>query len=103
MSRFKKLSRTIWYCHHLIVWTPMYRYRIMNGQVTQEVQSFIRGFSEHKKCEVVELNIQLDHVHLIVAIPSKISVSEYVGMVKGRTAIRVLKRYQDSVHAKHDH
>jgi len=67
----------------------------LDGQVKQEVESCIRGFSEHKKCEVVELNVQIDHVHLIVSIPPKISVSEYVGMVKGRTAIRVLQRFKE--------
>ncbi|MFK7860347.1 MAG: IS200/IS605 family transposase [Granulosicoccus sp.] len=77
-----------------MVWTPKYRYRILNGQVKQEVESCIRGFSEHKKCEVVELNVQIDHVHLLVAIPPKILVSDYVGMVKGRTSIRVLQRFK---------
>ena len=92
MSRFKKLSHTIWYCHYHIVWTPKYRYRILNGQVKQEVENSIRTFSEQKKCEVVELNIQID---LKAGIPPKISVSEYVGMVKGRTAIRVLQRFKE--------
>jgi len=95
MSRFKKLSHTIWYCHYHIVWTPKYRYRILHGQLKQEVDSCIRGFSENIKCEVVELNIQVDHVHLIVGIPPKIAVSDFVGMVKGRTAIRVFNRFKE--------
>ena len=43
----------------------------------------------------MELNIQVDHIHLIAGIPSKISVSDYVGMVKGRTAIRVFQRFKE--------
>jgi len=63
--------------------------------VKQEVENCIRAFSEQKKCEVVELNVQIDHVHVIVSIPPKISVSSYVGMVKGRSAIRVLQRFNE--------
>ena len=75
MSRFKKLSHSIWHCQYHVVWTPKYRYRVLDGSVKQEVGSCIRAFSEQKKCEVVELNVQIDHVHLIVSIPPKISVS----------------------------
>ena len=95
MSRFKKLSHTIWHCHYHIVWTPKYRYKVLEGQIKQEVGNCIRAFSEQKECEVVELNVQTDHVHLLVMIPPKLSVSAYVGMVKGRTAIRVLNRFRE--------
>jgi putative transposase len=63
--------------------------------VKQEVYGCIRAFSEQKKCEVVELNVQIDHVHLTVSIPPKVSVSDYVGMVRGRPAIRVLQRFKE--------
>jgi len=51
-------------------------------------------FSEQLRCEVIERSVQPDHVHLVVMIPPKISVSEYVGTVKGRTAIRVLNKFR---------
>ncbi len=94
MSCFKKLSHIIWYCHYHVVWTPKYRYKILTRPIKQEVSNCIRAFAEQKKCEVVELNVQIDHVHLKVAIPPKLSVSEFVGIVKGRTAIRVLQRFK---------
>jgi putative transposase len=94
MSRFRKLSHTIWHCHYHIVWTPKYRYRILTGEVKQEVEQCIRSFSEYLKCELEEPNIQPDHVHVLVHIPPKLSVSTYVGTVKGRTAIRVLNRFR---------
>ena len=71
-----------------------YRFRILSGSVAEEVGRCIRAFSEQQKCEVVELNVQIDHVHLLVMIPPKIAVSDYVGTVKGRTAIRVFNRFQ---------
>jgi len=94
MSRFRKLSQSIWHCQYHIVWVPKYRYRILSGAVGMEVGNCIRVFSEQKGCEIVELNIQVDHVHLLVMVPPKMSISDYVGMIKGRTAIRVFNRFR---------
>ena len=94
MSRFRKLSHTIWHCQYHILWTPKYRLRILTGQVEEEVNRCIRAFSEQKGCEVIELNVQIDHVHLIAMVVPKISISEFVGTVKGRTAIRIFNKYR---------
>ncbi len=94
MSRLRKLSHTVWHCQYHIVWTPKYRLRILEGDVAAEVVNCIRMFSEQKSCEVVELNVQIDHVHLVVLVPPKISISDYMGLVKGRTAIRVFNRFR---------
>ena len=48
---------------------------------------------EWKSCELVEMNIQVDHIHLIVSIPPKISVSDLMGILKGKTAIKIFKSY----------
>ena len=94
MSRFRKLSQTIWHCQYHIVWVPKYRYRILNGAVGSEVGNCIRAFSEQQGCEIVELNIQIDHVHLLVMVPPKVSISNYVGTIKGRSAIRVFNKFK---------
>ncbi len=94
MSRFRKLTHTIWHCQYHIVWTPKYRLRILTGQVAAEVNRCIRAFSEQKNCEIIELSVQIDHVHLIVLVPHKISISDFVGVVKGRVAIRVLNKFR---------
>ena len=94
MSRFRKRSQAIWPCQYPLVWTPKYRFRILSGPVAEEVSCGIRTFSEQLQCEVVELNGQIDYVHRLVMILPKISVSDYVGTVKGRTAIRVFNRFQ---------
>ncbi len=95
MSRFKKLSHTLWHCQYHIVWVPKYRFRILAGKVATEVERCIRAFSEQKKCDVMELNVQVDHIHLLVMVPPKISISDYVGIVKGRTAIRVFNKFKE--------
>jgi putative transposase len=94
MSRFRKLSHAIWHCQYHILWTPKYRLRILSGQVAEEVSRCIRAFSDQKGSEVIELSIQIDHVHLIVLVPPKISISDFVGIIKGRTAIRVLNKFK---------
>ena len=94
MSRFLKLSQTIWHCQYHLVWVPKYRYRVLSGDVAREVQNCIRAFSEQKGCKIVEMNVQIDHVHLLVMVPPKISISDYMGMIKGRTAIRVFNKFR---------
>ena len=94
MSRFRKLSQTIWHCQYHIIWTPKYRYRILQGNLAQDVESCIHGFSERLCCDVVELNLQADHVHLLTMVPPKVSISDYLGTIKGRTAIRILNKYR---------
>lgn len=95
MSRFRKLSQTIWHCQYHIVFVPKYRLRILSGQIAQEVENCFRAFSEQQKCEVIELNVQIDHVHLLVMLPPKVSISAFVGTVKGRTAIRVFSKFHN--------
>jgi putative transposase len=92
VSRFRRLSHTIWHCQYHIVWTPKYRFRILTGNVGEEVGRCIRAFVEQQKSEVVELNVQHDHVHLLTMVPPKVSISDYVGIIKGRTAIRVFNK-----------
>ena len=94
MSRFRKLTQSIWHCQYHIVWVPKYRYRILSGRIGTEIQNCIRSFSHQKGCEIVELSVQIDHVHLLVMVPPKISISDYVGMIKGRTAIRVFSKFK---------
>jgi len=93
MSRFQKLSHVVWHCQYHVVWTPKYRYRILRGPVSEEVFKCIQVFAGRLGSEVVECNVQPDHVHLLVKIPPKVSISEFMGAVKGRTAIRVFKKF----------
>lgn len=81
MSRFRKLSHGILHCQYHFVWFPKYRYRILTELVGQEVESCIRAFVQRFVSEVIELNIQPDHVHLLAMVPPKVSISEFVGTI----------------------
>ena len=94
MSRFKQLSHALWHCLYHIVWTPKYRYRILKGEIKTEVEHCIRAFSEQKGCIIEELNVQEEHVHLVIFVPPKVSISEIIGIMKGRTAIRLFNKYK---------
>ena len=93
MSKYKKQSHVVYKCDYHIVWVPKYRYRILTGTIGAMVDKDIRMLSEWLGCEVSELNVRADHVHAIVSIPPKVSVSEYMGTIKGKIAIKLFKSY----------
>ena len=93
MSRFSKLSHVISHCQYHIVWVPKYRYRVLKDRVAFELGKSIRVHSERLGCELVELNIQLDHVHLLIKVPPKVSISTLMGTLKGKTALQVFRQF----------
>ena len=93
MSKYKSQSHVVYKCDYHIVWVPKYRFRILTGEVGKLVDQDIRKLSEWLGCEVMELNVQADHVHLLVSIPPKVSVSTYMGTIKGKIAIKMFKSY----------
>ena len=94
MSRFKRMSHAIWDCTYHIVWTPKYRYRVLKGEIKREAEYCIRSFAKQKSCIVEELNVQIDHVHLLIKVPPKVSISDLMGVLKGRTAIRIFSKFK---------
>ena len=65
----------------------------MKGETGKYIEKRIRALCEWKKVEIQELNVQEDHIHMVVVIPPKISISELMGIVKGKTAISIFQRY----------
>lgn len=95
MSKFQKMSHTIWHCEYHIVWVPKYRYRVLQGKVKEEVELCVRDQTAQMGCEIVEINVQADHVHMVVKVLPKLSISEYMGRIKGKSAIRLLNTFKD--------
>ena len=92
-GKYRKLSHVVYQCTYHIVWVPKYRFRILKGAVQELVAPDIGVLSEWKSVEVLELNVQADHVHLVCSIPPKVSVWEYMGFLKGELAIKLFKSY----------
>ena len=93
MSRYESASQVFYRCQYHIVWMPKYRFKILKGKLGKEVYRSIYVFCNMKKCRVVELNVQIDHVHLVVRTPPGLSVSDLMGVLKGRTAIRLFNKF----------
>ena len=93
-SEFKKLSHSIYQCKYHIVFCPKYRYRVLSGEVGEYTKRELYRLCEQKdKVEVIEANVQADHVHMILSIPPKYAVSKVMGFLKSKLALRVLKQY----------
>jgi putative transposase len=93
---FKKLSHTLYQCKYHIVFCPKYRYRVLREEVGKYVEREIyRLCSQKEGVEVLEANVQADHVHLVLSIPPKYGVSQVMGFLKGKLALRVLSHYPE--------
>jgi putative transposase len=95
MGGFKKLSHVIWQCKYHIIWCPKYRYKVLDGNIARLLEVDIRMLCEWKGVEVLELSVCKDHIHIVVSIPPKLSVSQLMGILKGKTAIKVFKSYPE--------
>ena len=89
MSDFKRLAHAIWECKYHLVWCPKYRFRVLQGKLAKTVWEIIKQLCEWKKVEILEGNVQVDHIHMVLSFPPKYSVSEVVGFLKGKSAIKV--------------
>jgi putative transposase len=93
--RFKKLSHTIYECKYHIVCCPKYRHRIFKDEIREYTRGQVYVLLRQKELiEVLELNIQEDHIHIILSIPPKYTVSSVMGFLKGKLALRLFQRYE---------
>ena len=93
MSKYRKLTHVHYKCDYHIVFTPKFRYRILEGMVKSLVEHDLQVISSWKDVRIQEANVQKDHVHLVCSIPPKVSVSDYMGLLKGKMAIKLFKTY----------
>lgn len=95
MSRFKKLSHSIYECKYHIVFCPKYRFRIFDGQIGDHARQQVYQLVRQKDLvEVEELNVQPDHVHTILSVPPKYAISNLMGFLKGKMALNLFHRYE---------
>jgi len=94
-TRFKRLSHSIYECKYHIVFCPKYRYRILHGEVAEYTDREIRQLCKYKDgVEILEMNIQIDHIHLVLSIAPKYAVSSVMGYLKGKLALRLFGQYE---------
>jgi putative transposase len=91
MEHYGSLHHTKWECKYHLVWIPKSRKKVLYGQLRKELGQILRGLAKQKESEVMEGTLKADHVHMVVSIPPKYSVSQVVGYVKGKSAIWVAR------------
>ena len=91
----QSISHTTWNCTYHIVFIPKYRKKILFGKVRKDVGEILRKLCEMKGVELIEGATRPDHVHMYVAIPPKLSVAEFVGYLKGKSALMVYDRHPE--------
>ena len=80
MTELKSLAHTKWECKYHIVWIPKYRKKKLFGELRRELGSVLHELARHRESEILEGHLLVDHVHILIAIPPKYSVSQVVGL-----------------------
>ena len=88
-----RLSHCAWECKYHIVWIPKYRRKRMYESIRQYLGEIFRSLALQKECKIVEGHVCLDHVHMLIEIPPKHSVSHVVGFIKGKSAIAIARNF----------
>jgi putative transposase len=91
---FNKLAHSLYECKYHLVFCPKYRYKLLQAEVAAYVhQAIYRLCPQKEGVEVLELNVQVDHIHLVLSIAPKYEVSKVVGYLKGKLALRAFDRF----------
>ena len=91
----KSLSHTKWKCQYHIVFIPKYRKKQLYGRVRNDVREIISTLCRYKNIEIVEGAVCADHVHLCVCIPPKMSISSFMGYLKGKSTLMIYDRHPE--------
>ncbi len=95
MDKIGSLNHTKWDCKYHIVFIPKGRRKVLYGQLRAHLGEVLRGLAQHKESRIEEGHLMPDHVHMMIAIPPKYSVSNVVGYIKGKSAIHLARVYSE--------
>ena len=92
------LAHTKWVCKYHIVFTPKYRRKIIYYELRADIQKIIKDLCKWKGVEIIEGHMMPDHIHLLVEIPPKMSVSQFMGYLKGKSAFMIFDKHANLKH-----
>ena len=92
-NKANSLSHTKWICKYHIVFTPKYRRKIIYNQYKESVRDIIKQLCAYKGVEIIEGHLMPDHVHMLVSIPPKLSVSQFMGYLKGKSSLMLFDKH----------
>ena len=87
------LAHSKWNCKYHIVFAPKCRRQIIYGQIKADVGRILRILCERKRVEIIEANACKDHIHMLVSIPPKLSVAQFIGYLKGKSSLMIFDRH----------
>ena len=87
------LSHTRWNCKYHIVFIPKYRRKEIYGKLRSDIGQIIRQLCTYKGVEIIEAHAMPDHIHMLVRIPPKIAVSNFMGYLKGKSSLMIFERH----------
>ena len=87
------LAHTRWNCKYHIVFAPKYRRQAIYGQIRADIGSILRKLCEYKGVEIIGAETCPDHIHMLVSIPPKYSVSQFMGYLKGKSSLMIFDRH----------
>ena len=93
MSNFISSSHTRWECKYHLTFIPKYRKKVIYGQSRTELGDVFHRLAKQQECIIEEGHLMRDHVHMLLSIPPKHSVSYIVGFIKGKSAIHIAHRF----------
>ena len=91
--RTNSLAHTKWLCKYHIVIVPKYRRKVIYYEYRKDLQDIIRTLCRYKEVEILEGHMMPDHVHLLLSIPPKTSISSFMGYLKGKSALMMFDRH----------
>ena len=87
------LAHTKWNCKYHIVFSPKYRRQAIYGNIKKDIGQMLRKLCEYKGVEIIEAEACKDHIHMLVSIPPKYSVSQIMGYLKGKSSLMIFEKY----------
>ena len=87
------LAHTKWNCKYHIVFAPKYRRQVIYGKIKKDIGIMLRKLCEYKQVEILEAEACKDHIHMLVSIPPKYSVSQIMGYLKGKSSLMIFEKY----------
>ena len=87
------LSHTTWECKYHIVFAPKFRRKIIYGKIKRDIGVILRSLCERKGVALLEAEACPDHIHMLVSIPPKMSVSSFMGYLKGKSTLMIFEKY----------
>jgi putative transposase len=93
MEHVQSLRHTKWECKYHVVWIPKYRKKTLYLELRKYLGSTFRELASQKECLVIEGHLLPDHIHMLISIPPKYSVSQVIGYIKGKSAIQIARTY----------